>query len=139
MRVSPHLCFDGQCRTAFAAYQEILGGTIQTMLTYGESPMAAQVEPNWHDKIVHATMLLGEFELTGVDLLPQDYRKPQGFSVTLTIEGHARATRIFDALVEGGSVHFPFQRTFWSPGYGMLIDRFGVPWEVNAADPAVPA
>lgn len=138
MRVSPHLCFDGRCRAAFSVYQEILGGTTRTMLTYGESPMAAQVDPNWHDKIVHATMLLGDIELTGVDLRPQDYRQPQGFFVTLTIEGHDRSSQIFAALADGGSIHMPFQRTFWSPGFGVLIDQFGVPWEVNAADPAVP-
>jgi len=79
MRVSPHLCFDGRCRAAFAVYEKVLGGTIQTMLTYRESPMADQVDLNWHDKIVHATMLLGDVELTGVDLRPQDYRQPQGF------------------------------------------------------------
>ena len=139
MRVSPHLCFDGRCRAAFAAYQKILGGTIQTMLTYGESPMAAQVDPNWHDRIVHATMQFGDIELTGVDLLPKDDREPQGFYVTLTIESAARASQIFASLAEGGKIHLPFQGTFWSPGYGVLIDQFGVPWEVNATDPATSA
>src|SRR6266699_1438117 len=53
MRISPHLCFNGQCRAAFTAYQRILGGTLATMLTYGESPMANQVDSRWHDRIVH--------------------------------------------------------------------------------------
>src|SRR3954469_24540114 len=132
MHLSPHLCFDGQCRAAFAAYQQILGGTIQTMLTYGESPMSAQVEPQWHERIVHASLQFGDVELTGVDLLPVDYRKPQGFFVTLTIAGDARANRAFASLAEGGEVRLPFQPTFWSPGFGVVVDRFAIPWEINS-------
>jgi PhnB protein len=136
MHISPHLCFDGQCRTAFAFYQQILGGKIETMLTYGESPMAARVEPQFHDRILHATLQFGDAELTGVDALPRDYRKPQGFCVTLTIEGVARAKQIFASLADGGEVRLPFQPTFWSPGFGVLVDRFAVPWEINCAAPA---
>jgi PhnB protein len=133
MRISPHLCFDGQCRAAFAFYQQILGGTIQTMLSYGESPMSAQVEAQWHDRIVHASLQFGEVELSGIDLLPKDYRKPEGFSVTLTIDGVERANQVFVALAEGGKVRVPFQKAFWSPGFGVVIDRFAIPWEVNTA------
>ncbi len=134
MRVSPHLCFDGQCRTAFQAYHRILGGTIQTMLTYGESPMASSTDPQWHDRIVHATLVVDEVELTGVDMLPKSFRTPQGFFVTLTVSGSARANDIFDALGVEGSIQVPFQKTFWSPGFGVLVDRYGIPWEINADD-----
>ena len=139
MRVSPHLCFDGRCRSAFVAYQKILGGTIQTMLTYGESPMAAQVDPHLHDRILHATLQFGDIELTGTDVLPANYSKPQGFFVTLTIEGPAQANQIFASLAEDGEVGLPFQRTFWSPGFGVLVDQFGVPWEVNSTEPTASA
>src|ERR1700722_5142917 len=98
MNISPHLCFDGQCRAAFTAYQQILGGAIQTMLTYGDSPMSAQVEPQWRDRILHASFQFGNLELTGVDLLPANYRKPQGFFVTLSIDGTPRARQIFASL-----------------------------------------
>ncbi|HSY27874.1 MAG TPA: VOC family protein, partial [Burkholderiaceae bacterium] len=67
MRVSPHLTFDGQCKSAFLAYQRILGGDVLTMLTYGESPMASTVDKQWHDQIVHAALTLGDIELTGAD------------------------------------------------------------------------
>jgi PhnB protein len=69
MRVSPHLCFNGQCREAFEMYQSLLGGTLETMLTYGESPMASSTDPSWHDRSVHATLLLDEVELMGVDMV----------------------------------------------------------------------
>jgi PhnB protein len=132
MRINPHLCFDGQCREAMLLYHSILGGTIETMLTYGESPMSSAVDPCWHDRIVHATLLLDDVELTGVDMIPGTYQRPQGFFVTLAVDGVDRARKIFDALRQDGSVHAPFERTFWSPGFGVLVDRFGTPWEINA-------
>ncbi len=131
MRISPHLCFDGQCREAILLYQKILGGTIQTMLTYGESPMASSIEPRWHDWIVHATLVVDEVELSGVDMIPGSYRRPQGFFVTLTVDGTARAKGIFESLSQGGVIQVPFEKTFWSPGFGVVVDRFGVPWEIN--------
>lgn len=132
MRISTHLCFDGQCREAIRLYQRTLGGTIETMLTYGESPMASSTDPRWHDRIVHATLVLDKVELTGVDMSPGSYHRPQGFFVTLTVEGVARAKQIFEALSQGGAIHVPFEKTFWSPGFGVLTDRFSVPWEINA-------
>lgn len=77
MRISPHLCFDGQCCEAMQMYRSILGGTLQTMLTYGETPMATSMEPRCHDRIVHATLVLDEVELTGVDMLPGAYQPPR--------------------------------------------------------------
>ena len=135
MRVNPHLCFDGSCRTAFAAYHRILGGSLVTMLTYGESPLAGQIAPERHTQIIHATLRLGDMEITGVDIPASDYRKPQGFFVTLTIDDPVEAGRIFDALAEGGEVRLAFQPTFWSPGFGVLVDRFWIPWELNCSTP----
>ena len=135
LHLSPHLTFDGQCRSAFEAYQRILGGTLTTLMTYGESPMAANVDSQYHDRIVHATLLLPHAELVGADLLPQDYRVPQGFFVVLTVEGPDLGRTIFDSLAEGGQVRLPFATTFWSPGFGVLVDKYGVPWEINTTSP----
>jgi PhnB protein len=132
MRISPHLCFDGQCREAMQLYQSILGGTIATMLAYGESPMASSTDPRWHGRIVHATLLLGDIELTGVDMPPGAYERPQGFFVTLGVDGVESARQVFSALGQGGAVRVPFEQTFWSPGFGVVVDRFGIPWEINA-------
>jgi len=115
-------------------YQSILGGTMQTMLTYGETPMASSMDSRWHDRIVHATLVLDEFELTGVDMVAGAYERPQGFFVTLTVAGIARASEIFEALSHGGTIKMPFQKTFWSPGFGVVVDRFRIPWEINTAD-----
>lgn len=139
MRCSPHLCFDGQCEAAFRVYHELLGGRLTTLLKYGESPMAGQVPAQYRDRIIHATLDLGDQELLGADVFPEDYRQPQGFFVTLGIEEYDRAKTVFEALAEGGQVRMPFQETFWSPGFGVVIDRFGIPWEIHREDAENPA
>lgn len=105
------------------------------MLTFGDSPMAAEVESRWKDRIVHATLRVGEFELAGADVLPADYRAPQGFAVLLSVDEPSEAARLFAGLARGGAIRFPFQKTFWSVGFGVLVDEFAVPWEVNCAQP----
>jgi PhnB protein len=133
MRINPHLCFDGQCREAMLFYQSLFGGALETMLTYGESPMASSIDPRWHDRIVHATLLLDDAELTGVDMIPGSYRRPQGFFVTVSVDGLGRAKEIFASLSKRASVRVPFEETFWSPGFGVLVDRFGIPWEITTS------
>jgi PhnB protein len=134
MRISPHLCFDGRCREAMYLYHQILGGKIQTMLTYGETPMGRSLDPMSQGRIVHATLKLDDQELTGVDMLPGSYQRPQGFFITLTVNETSRAKAIFDALSAGGVIQVPFEKTFWSSGFGVLVDRFAIPWEINTDD-----
>ena len=133
MKISPHLIFDGQCREAFVEYQRIFGGKLATLMTFGESPLAAGVDAKWHSRILHATLLLDGAELNGADVLPHDYRRPQGFSVILNVGDVERARETFASLAAGGQVNMPLQSTFWSPGFGVLVDRFGTPWEINCA------
>lgn len=132
MQFTPHLCFTGNCAEAFRFYQDVLGGELETLLTYGDSPMAADVPADWHDKILHVTLAFNGHELTGVDLLPKDHERPQGFFVTVAVPGAAEARRVFDGLAGAGRIRVPFDSTFWSPGFGVVVDRFGIPWEVNA-------
>lgn len=131
MRLATHVSFDGRCEEAFVEYQRVLGGTIGMMLRYGDSPMADQVDKQWHGRIVHASLQVGEFELAGADVMPADYRKPQGFSVILNVHTLEMAQQVYDALSAGGEAHMPLQPTFWSSGYAMFTDRFGTPWEIN--------
>ncbi len=97
--------------------------------------MASQVDSKWHARIIHATLLIGEVELSGTDVLPQDYVRPQGFFVTATIGDPQRAAEIFNALASGGEVRMAFRSTFWSSGFGVVIDQYAVPWEINSATP----
>ena len=131
MHVSTHLIFDGQCEAAFQFYERALDGKNLTMLTYGNSPMAEQVPLGWRAKIVHASLTIGDTELAGVDVLPEQYVQPQGFCVLLHVDDPVEAERIFYALAENGEVRMPIQNTFWSARFGVLSDQFGVPWEIN--------
>lgn len=130
MGIGCHLSFDGDCATAFRRYQRILGGEFTGLLTYGESPLARQVPRAWQSRILHATLVFDDQALLGSDAFPGSYVRLQGFSVSISAPV-AEAARMFTALAEGGSIRMPFERTFWSPGFGMVVDRFGIPWEIN--------
>jgi len=131
IKTSPHLSFNGQCETAFRFYEKCFGGKIVVMMSYGDSPLAKQMPSGWANKIIHTTLLLGEQRISGADVLPENYQKPQGFSVVLNIDTVAEADRIYKALSEDGTVQMPVQETFWAQRFGMFVDRFGVPWMIN--------
>ena len=137
MNLQIHLNFNGNCEDAFLFYKSALGGEIITLLRYGDSPAAASVSPNMLDKIVHATLKLDEFELAGADVPREEYGNAKGFQLILQLADEERAREIFTRLAEGGVVQMALQKTFWSPCYGMLRDKFGISWEINVA-PADP-
>src|SRR6188768_2219023 len=102
------------------------------MLRYVDSPAGDQVPPEWQHLILHATLTLdGQALLMGSDAFPNAYERPQGFSATVGIGVLSRAQEVFNAQAEGGRVQMPFQKTFWSTGFGVLVDRFGIPWEIH--------
>jgi PhnB protein len=136
MNVSCHLSFDGQCEVAFRTYHEILGGQLTTLLSFGESPMASQVPASWRSRILHATLQVDGSEILGSDAFPETFQRPQGFCITLGIEHLVRARDTFDKLAVDGTVHMPFQETFWANGFGVVKDKFGVTWEVNCVGAA---
>ena len=131
MELSPYLSFNGDCAAAFRFYEQVLGGKIVMMQTHGESPMKDQVSPEWRDKVIHARLAVDGKVLMGSDFPPSDYAPPTGIQVSVSVKSPAEGERIFKALAEGGKVNLPFQKTFWSPGFGMAVDRFGTPWMVN--------
>jgi PhnB protein len=131
MELGPYLNFNGRCAEAFKFYEQCLGGKIVMMQTHGESPMKEHVPADWRDKIIHARLVVGNHVLMGSDAPPEHYAAPQGMYVSTSVALPADAERIFNALAENGKVSMPFQTTFWSPGFGMLVDRFGIPWMVN--------
>lgn len=135
MKIAPYLSFDGQCSEAFTFYESVLKTKISFKMTYGESPMAEKMGPDAKHLIMHVAIRMGEFELLGADAPKGMYSKPQGMSVTLTVETEAEADRIFGGLSQGGKVMTPIQETFWAKRFGMLVDRFGIPWMVNCHKP----
>ena len=131
MDVNPYLSFNGQCEAAFKFYEKCLGGSGLSFHKYAGSPMSGQVPPEWQDKVMHATLLFGNTALMGADAPPSYFREPQGFSISLSVDKPEDAESVFSALAEGGKIQMPIQQTFWTTRFGVLIDKFGIPWMVN--------
>jgi len=131
MNPSIQLSFDGHCEAAFKLYERCLNGKIAFMLTWGNSPMAGETPLPWHSKIAHAMLVVGDTRLYGSDVAPGSYELPRGFGIALSpAEGDAE--RLFVDLAAGGTVRMPLQETFWALRFGMLTDRFGIPWIINS-------
>jgi PhnB protein len=131
MQLNPYLTFNGQCEAAFKFYAQCLGGKIVAMTTHAATPVADKVPTDWRDKILHARLVVGDKVLMGSDAPSDLYEAAKGFSVTLGIDDPMEAERIFHALAEGGKVWVPIERNFWALRFGLLVDRFGVPWMIN--------
>ncbi len=131
MHLNPYLSFNGQCEAAFQFYQQCLGGKITAMFPHEGTPAEVHVPANWRKKIMHAQLVMDGQILMGADTPPEHYEQPRGFSVTAGITDAKEAERVFHALAEGGSVKMPIAETFWAERFGMLVDRYGIPWMVN--------
>ena len=129
MQLNAYLHFNGNCDEAFKFYEQALGGKIEMRSTFGESPMAGQM-PAMKDKVVHARIRIGDQVLMGSDSPPERFSPPQGFSVSLGAKTPEEAERIFGALSTGGQVHMPMSESFFAHRFGMLVDKFGIPWMV---------
>jgi PhnB protein len=131
MQLNAYLVFNGQCEAAFKFYEQVLRGKILGMFTHAGTPAAEHVPPEWLNKIMHVTLKVGDSVLMGSDAPPDRYKKPEGFTVNIALNDVAEAERIFHALAENGTVGMPIQQTFWAERWGMLTDRYGIPWMVN--------
>jgi len=134
MKLNTYLNFNGRCQEAFEFYQKVLGGTIPMMMTHRDSPASASVGPEWQDKIMHTRLIVGDNVLMGSDSPPEYFSAPAGFSVCVVLDSVEDAQRVFNAFAEGGTVGMPFEETFWAAGFGMVTDKFGIPWMVNAGE-----
>jgi len=131
MRMNPYLLFNGRCEEAFQFYAQCLGGKIEAMMPFAGTPAEQEVPAEWRKKIIHASLTVGDQVLMASDAPPGRYEEPKGFSVSLNVKTPAEAERIFQALTENGKVQMPLQQTFWAARFGMVVDRFGIPWMVN--------
>ena len=131
MQVNPYLHFDGNCEAALKFYQKVLGARIEAMFPYESGPPDMPTPADYKKKIMHAKATIDGEVLMGSDAPPGHFQKPQGFSVSLQVEDPTDAERKFKALAEGGTINMPFGKTFFSKGFGMCVDQFGIPWMVN--------
>jgi PhnB protein len=131
MRMNPYLSFKGDCEAAFTFYEQHLDAQPGAIFRYGGSPMAGDVAAEWSDKVMHGTITIGGQVLMGGDVAPDRYEAPKGFSLSLQIADPDEARRVFHALATDGTVVMPLEPTFWAVLFGMVIDRFGIPWLLN--------
>ncbi|EJN12526.1 hypothetical protein PMI42_04184 [Bradyrhizobium sp. YR681] len=132
--LNPYLFYQDTCEAAFNYYAEVLGGRIDALMRVSDAPPSDMPPgPSGREKtIMHARMSLpGGSVLMASDVPPEHFNKPQGFSISLTVADPAEGERKFNALADGGAVTMPFSKTFWAKGFGMCVDRFGIPWMVN--------
>lgn len=138
MQIHPYLFFDGTCEDAIEFYRGALRAEVVMMMRYKESPDPVppeMVQPGWEDKIMHATLKIGDAILMASDGGCSDGVKHGGYSLSISVPDAATADRVFAALSQGGTIQMPLDQTFWSPRFGMLVDRFGVGWMVNVVGP----
>ena len=131
MQINPYLFYNSNCEAAFKFYEKELGGKIEMLLRNEEGPPEMQTAPERKKMIMHARMSIDGQVLMASDAPPDHFHKPQGFAVSITVKDPAEAERKFNALCEGGSVNMAFSKTFFSRGFGMCLDQFGIPWMVN--------
>lgn len=131
MNLNTYLHFNGNCEAAFKYYEQVLGGRIEMKSTYGESPAGAQSPDAMKNKIIHARIRIGDTLVMGSDAPSERFSPPQGFSLSLGVATAEEAEKRFAALSEGGQVRMPLTESFFAQRFGMLVDKFGVPWMVN--------
>ncbi len=132
MKIQPYLMFAGNCEEAAAFYEQALDARRVHLARYGDSPEPmpeGMVPKGWEAKVMHVSLQVGDMQLMACD--SPDGGRFSGTQLSLNTPDLAEAQRRFDALAAGGQVTMPLAKTFWSPGFGMLTDRFGVPWMVN--------
>jgi len=131
MDFQPYLFFGGNCREAFTRYHEVFGGDL-TVLTMGDAPGNEEVPPEQADLVIHAAVTVGDALLMGSDdPMSAEFGPVQGMMVAYAASDPDEARRVFAALSEGGEVRQELIETFFSPAFGMFVDRFGTPWMIS--------
>ena len=133
MVVQPYLYFHGRCEEALAFYERALDAEVTFKMRQKEAPGNYAAEGEAGERIMHASFKVGQTTLMATDGMPGDSMTPtySGFSISVSLDSEAKGEKIFNSLAEGGQVRFPWQPTFWAKGFGMVTDKFGVPWMVN--------
>ena len=139
MKVEPYLFFNGQCEEAIEFYKQTLGAKVLMALRFRDNPDKPgpyKVAPDLDDKIMHASLKIGETEVLMSDGMGTGRPEFKGITLALGVQSEAEADRVFNALAEGGQIKMPIGKTFFSPRFGGVADRFGVSWIIVTAQQA---
>ena len=134
MRVEPYLFFNGRCEEAVEFYKKALGAKVAMLMRFKDSPephAPGMLPPGSENKVMHVSFRVGDTTVMASDGFCKGQTDFQGLSLSLTVSNEAEADRVFAALAEGGQVQMPLGKTFWSPRFGMVTDRFGLGWMVT--------
>ena len=134
MQIQPYLFFNGRCEEAIDFYRNALGAEVEMMMRFKESPdplPPGLITPGFENKVMHASVRIGGAVMMASDGMAAGETNFKGFSLSIDAPDAAGVDRLFNALAEGGSVTMPLGKTFWSPRFGMVTDRFGVGWMVG--------
>jgi PhnB protein len=136
MHIEPYLFFEGRCEEAAAFYRDVLGAEVIMLMRYKDSPdpiPPGMIPPGAEVKVMHMSLRIGDSTVLASDGNCTGEPRFQGITLSLTVADPGEAERVFAALADGGEVRMPLGRTFFSPSFGMLADRFGVGWMVYVA------
>jgi PhnB protein len=131
--IQPYLFFNGRCDEAVEFYRKALGAEVEMLMRYKESPeppKPGMIPPGWENKVMHTSLRIGETVVMASDGCGEKGNF-EGFSLSLSVPNEAEADRAFAELSAGGQVRMPLTKTFWSPRFGMLQDRFGIGWMIS--------
>jgi PhnB protein len=136
MQVQPYLVFHGRCEEALEFYRTALGAQAIELMRFKDAPDTpppGALAPGFESKVMHGTFRIGDTTVMVSDGGAPSSDGFQGFSLAITVATPAEADRLFEGLADGGKVGMPLGKTFWSPRFGMVTDRFGVSWMINTA------
>jgi PhnB protein len=136
MAIQPYLFFEGRCEEAIEFYRRALGAKVEVMMRYKdgpEPPPPGMLPPGSESKVMHASFQIGDATVLASDGRCSGKPHFEGFGLSLTVADEAQADRYFNALADGGEVRAPLTKTFFSPRFGMVADRFGVGWMIYVA------
>ena len=133
MQVQPYLFFDGRCDEALDFYKKAIGADVKMLMRFKDSPDKSMLSPGSENKVMHAQFQIGETAILASDGRNKGQPKFDGFALTIAAKDEAEADKMFGALADGGQVTMPLAKTFFSPRFGMLSDKFGVNWMILVA------
>ena len=133
MQVQPYLFFEGRCDEAIEFYKKAIGAKVDLLMRFKEAPDQSMVTPESKEKVMHAAVRVGDTQLLMSDGRCQGSANFNGFSLAVSAANEGEADRMFNALAEDGQVRMPLAKTFFSPRFGMVADKFGVGWMVLVA------
>jgi PhnB protein len=131
MQVEPYLFFEGCCEEALKFYREALGAEVTALIRFKESPEPGMCPSGAEEKVMHANLRIGDTTFMASDGACEGHADCRGFSLSLSLTDTEQAERLFAVLDDGGQIQMPLAKTFWSPLFGMVADRFGMSWMIN--------